>query len=112
MAHFASYNTTQPVNPQTVLKANQEIKLETLRADQSEYILGSVYADQAGKIFIEQSFDGEEHFDISAEYEVKAKEAVGFKEMVIAPLFRVRYINGTTEQKEFRLFVRASTYHR
>lgn len=86
--------------------------METLRAERSEYILGSVFADQAGTIFIEQSFDGGEHFDISAEYEVKAKEAVGFKEMVIGPLFRVRYINGSIEQKEFRLFARASIYYR
>lgn len=106
MAHFTSYTTTRPENAQAVLAANEELKLETLQTDRAQYIVGSVFSDQGGTVFIEQSFNGGENWDISNSHTVVAKEGQGFKQEVLAPLVRIRYTNGATKQGEFRLYVR------
>lgn len=99
MARFNG--TTEP------LGAAEEATLDML-AGREDYVVGMVYADQAGDIYIEQSMDNE-HWDISTTYAVAADDGKGFKEDVFAPYVRVRYVNGATPQTEFRLTARFSS---
>ena len=68
------------------------------------YITGSVFADQAGNVFIEQSADGT-NWDVSTTYAVAAGDGSGIEEPVLLPYFRIRYVNGETLQAAFRLNV-------
>lgn len=77
-------------------------------AGRDDYIVGMVFADQPGNIFIEQSMD-EINWDISTTYAVAANDGKGFKEEVFAPFVRVRYVNGATPQTAFRLTARFSS---
>jgi hypothetical protein len=74
----------------------------------ADHITGSVYSDQAGDIYIEQSADGT-NFDISSTYAITADDGKGFKEEVLLPYIRVRYVNGATDQTAFRLYVKTSS---
>jgi hypothetical protein len=70
-------------------------------------IAGTVFADQAGTIFIEQSGDGV-HFDISASYAIAASTGEGFVEDVLAQYWRIRFTNTSgTGQTVFRLYANA-----
>lgn len=76
-----------------------------LHSGQYDYITGTAFADQAGTLFIEQSNDA-----VSTDYissiTVLASTGKNFKEDVIAPYFRARYLNGATPQGSFRLHVK------
>lgn len=99
MPRFAS--TTTP------LGANDQVVLD-LFANREDNIVGSVYADQPGTIFIEQSADGQ-NWDISSEYTIAADDGKGFGESVVFSHARVRYVNGPTDQGVFRLTARFSS---
>lgn len=123
MAHFDAYNTSDSSTGNKLLKGNEQIILGPLQADWAQTVAGSVFAEQAGAIFVEQSFDYDwewkahgkaeseaGHWDISTEIAVSAKTAAGYTANVSAPVVRVRYVNGATEQKVgFRLFARTFT---
>lgn len=79
-----------------------------LGAGREDYVVGMVFADQAGNIFIEQSMDNI-NWDISTTYAISANDGKGFKEEVYAPYVRVRYVNGATPQTAFRLTARFSS---
>lgn len=65
-------------------------------------LFGSVFADKAGILHIEQSRDGV-NADVSEPIEVKAGDGQGFTEVLVADFWRVRYTNGGTKQTAFRL---------
>ena len=133
MAHFASYNTSNAITGNKLLKANAVIILGPLQADFAQMVSGTVISDVAGKLFIEQSFDynwewkegwertpggkseaeAEEasaNWDLSEEIAVGVKTAVGYTKSVLAPVVRIRYVNGAAEQKEYlRIFARTFT---
>jgi len=67
-------------------------------------IVGTVYADQAGTLYIEQGADGTNYDSVSS-FSVGAGQSFGFMVDVVAPHVRVRYVNGATAQSAFRLFV-------
>lgn len=71
-------------------------------ADGYNFVSGSVFADQAGSIFIEQSENGT-NWDVSTNYAVPANDGKGFKEAILLSLVRVRYVNGGVLQTAFRL---------
>lgn len=79
-----------------------------MQAGREDYVVGMVFADQIGDIFIEQSMDGT-NWDISTTYAVTANNGKGFKEDVFAPYVRIRYVNGATPQTAFRLTARFSS---
>jgi hypothetical protein len=66
-------------------------------------IVGTVYADQAGTLYVEQSADGT-NFDSSSSFSVSAGAPFGFTVEVVAPNARIRYVNGATAQTVFRLY--------
>lgn len=68
-------------------------------------IRGSVYSDQSGTIYIEQSGD-HVNWDVSTSYAITGGNGQGFVENVVSPYCRLRYVNGATAQTAFRLFCR------
>ena len=80
----------------------------TLITDTYDRAVGSVFADQAGTLYVEQSFDGT-NWDISKSISVTASAGQAFSEELVAPYFRARYVNGGTDQGAFRLRIRASS---
>lgn len=79
-----------------------------LGSGREDWVVGMVFADQAGNIFIEQSMDGT-NWDLSTTYAITASTGKGFKEDVYAPYVRVRYVNGATPQTVFRMTARFSS---
>ncbi len=67
-------------------------------------ITGSVFADQSGTIYIEQS-PNNTNWDISDSFSVSANVGLGFSIEKVAEHIRVRYVNGATAQTVFRLYV-------
>jgi hypothetical protein len=65
-------------------------------------IVGTVYTDQAGTLYVEQGPDGE-NWDTQKVIEVGAEEGQSFDEPCVAAYWRVRFVNGETEQGEFRI---------
>jgi hypothetical protein len=57
MAHFGSYDTTDPTTGQAVLTSGQSITLGPLATDVAQQITGSVFTDQSGILYVQQSFD-------------------------------------------------------
>ena len=96
---MAYIGTTSP------LGANATYVSDAKVTDRADNISGSVFADQAGTIYIEQSYDGQ-NWDISTDYSVSANDGKGFNESLYAPYVRVRYVNGGTAQGAFRLYTR------
>lgn len=70
-------------------------------------ITGSVFADQDGTLFVEQSGDGTD-FDVSSTFEIAANEGSGFDIPLLSPFFRIRFANTSgSAQTEFRIFADA-----
>ena len=88
----------------TALKANEtwisksESSLETGR------VVGLIYADVSGTIYIEQSGDGLS-WDVIDSYSVTGGSGLGFTIQKVAQHARVRYVNGVADQTVLRLYV-------
>jgi hypothetical protein len=67
-------------------------------------IVGSVFADQAGTLYVEQSPDNA-NWDVVDSFSVSANAGFGFSVEKVCPYARVRYVNGATAQTVFRLYV-------
>lgn len=70
-------------------------------------IEGSVFADKAGTLHIEESQDGV-NADVNSEYPVAAADGVGISEDLSCRFWRLRYVNGGTQQGAFRISARAT----
>ena len=66
-------------------------------------ITGSVFADVAGTLYIDQSSDGT-NYDITTTVSVSAGVGTSFSVEVFSPNARIRYVNGATIQTVFRLY--------
>lgn len=86
----------------TALAENGEWVSQVGMRERHDTVDGSVYADKAGKIYIEQSQDGS-HWDISASYEIEEEDGKGFSEPLVLPYWRIRYVNGSDDQGAFRI---------
>lgn len=71
-------------------------------ADDYDSLSGTVFSDQSGTLHIEQSYDGT-NFDVDTSYSITANDGKGFTEPLVAPYWRIRYVNGGTPQTAFRL---------
>lgn len=67
-------------------------------------IVGTVFADQPGTLYVEQSPD-RNNWDVVDSFDVSANAGLGFSVEKVAPYARVRYVNGAADQTVFRLFV-------
>jgi len=96
------------LNSTTPLAGNGTVTLGPVNTQLSDRIVGSVFADVAGTLYIEQSFDGT-NFDISTSISVPANDGTGFSEELVAPNVRLRYVNGAAAQTAFRVYARFSS---
>jgi hypothetical protein len=87
-------------------------------SNRDDQIVGTVFADQAGTLFIEQTNDkraadpltaSSAVWDVQATYTVTASDGKGFLEDIVAPFWRIRYVNGSTNQGAFRLHARTAS---
>lgn len=90
------------------LMPKQELILGPIQTQKAEKIGGSIYSEKGGTLFIQQSFDGGLHWDISVEKTITAGTAATIEQALIAPYAQVKFVNGTEESKEVRLFARAA----
>jgi hypothetical protein len=88
----------------TPLDANGSWTSSTDSSVYTRYICGSVYADQPGTLYIEQSPNGT-NWDIVDSYSVSAGTGLKFTVEKVLPYARVRFENGATAQTVFRLYV-------
>jgi hypothetical protein len=109
MPKINSYITaaTPPTPPQTStnvpLAAGAEWSSVAFPAGNLSFLTGSVFANQAGQLWIEQS-NNKQNWDVQTEYDVPANDGKGFKEDLLLEWVRVRYVNGSTGQQSFRLY--------
>lgn len=94
------------LSTKSALTASNSWTSGTQNLGHADTLTGTVFADQAGTLYIEQSYDGT-NWDVSTSYAITASDGKGFSEDVIAPFIRVRYVNGGTDQGAFRLYARA-----
>jgi len=99
MARYIS--TTTPLG-------NAGVYTGTLDAGREDNIVGLVFSDQSGTLFIEQSVNGT-NWDLSESIAVTGGAGQGYSKTVYAPYIRVRYVNGATPQTVFRLSARFSS---
>jgi len=88
----------------TPLAANGEWVSSVDSSVYARFICGSVYADQAGTLYVEQSPDSS-NWDVVDSFTVSGGSGVKFSVEKVAPYARVRYVNGSTAQTVFRLYV-------
>jgi hypothetical protein len=93
----------KPQDTDDPLTSNAEWVSESFATSNLSEINGSVFADQSGTLYIEQSPDGT-NWDVSTEYIVPTGDGRGFSEEILLPYTRVRYLNGGTAQMVFRLY--------
>lgn len=89
----------------TPLGANATYTTGTLVTDRADQITGTVFSNQGGTLFIDQSADGT-NWDVSRQIVVVANTGQGFKEDLYGGYVRLRYTNGGTAQGTFRLHSR------
>lgn len=94
-------------NTTTPLGANAEWK-QTIDVGLADTITGSVFADQTGTLYIEQSGDGT-NWDISTSHAVVASVGQAFTEPVYLPNVRIRFKNGGTPQGVLRVYTRVTS---
>ncbi len=78
----------------------------TLITDTYDTVTGTVFADQAGTVNVEQSQDGT-NWDFNTTVAVTASTGAAINVALVAPYFRIRYVNSATPQTIFRLKVKA-----
>ncbi len=88
----------------TALAAGASVTLGSWDALNYKYINISVFADQAGTLYIEQS-PNNTNWDVSESISVSANVGQAISREIIARYVRVRYVNGATAQTVFRLYV-------
>lgn len=107
MARVAS--TTTPLAGGAQWPDASVISNYLLEAQEADRVTGSVFADQTGTLFIEQSPDGGQHWDVSQSIAVTASTGQAFSVEIVLPWVRVRYVNGATPQTAFRLYAKMNS---
>jgi hypothetical protein len=72
--------------------------------ERHDTLAGSVFADKAGELFVEQSSDGT-NWDVSEKLSVEASKGKLVNVTLLLPYWRVRYVNGGESQGSFRISV-------
>ena len=67
-------------------------------------LIGNIFADQAGTLYIEQS-PNNTNWDVIDSYAVSASAGIGFSVEKVAEHIRARFVNGGVAQTAFRLYV-------
>jgi hypothetical protein len=91
----------------TVLAGGATFTSGALITDTYDTVSGVVFSDQTGTCNIEQSTDGT-NWDLVTAIAVTGGTGKDINVPLVAPYFRVRYVNGATPQTVFRLRVKAT----
>ncbi len=102
-ASLVELRLVQVASTTTALGASVTFTSASFDVSSAKFIVGSVYADVDGTLYIEQSPDGT-NWDVSSAFSVTGGTGIGFSVEVVAPYARVRYTNGATAQSSFRLY--------
>lgn len=94
---------TSQSNTTTPLGANAVWSSVIFSVESISQVVGSVFANQAGTLSIQQSYD-QSNWDISSDYSIPISDGKGFQEDIVAPFLKVVYTNGPIAQTQFRLF--------
>lgn len=89
----------------TVLTAGSTWTSDIIEVGLEDSIAGSVWADQVGTLFVEQSNDLT-NWDVSISHAVTASTSTPFNDPVYLPFARLRYLNGGVNQGVFRVNAR------
>lgn len=95
----------------TALGATADYASDVRMSGNSDRIVGTVFSDVAGTLFIEQGTpraDGTIDWDVSESIPVVAATGAGFTTGIVASKWRVRFNHAGT-QNVFRLSARASS---
>jgi len=95
--HIAGPYTT------TALAASGSYTSSSIITNGHSRITGSVFADQAGTLNVQQSSDGT-NWDVVSSFSVLASAGTGFSVELVCPYVRLNYVNGATAQTVFRLY--------
>jgi hypothetical protein len=74
-----------------------------VQSNYQKILQGSVFADQAGTLYVEQSGDMV-NWDLQTTITVTASTGEAINVTVVLPWVRVRYVNGGSDQTIFRIF--------
>jgi len=93
-------------NPGTNVAVGTPFVSDTIQASSADRVTGSIFSDQPGTLYIEQSPNGT-NWDVSTSYTVTANQGAGFSEEVLLPNVRLRFSNtGAATTTVFRLYAR------
>lgn len=87
----------------TALTANASYTSDAFDITYAAHIVGYVFADVGGDLYIEQSPDGS-NWDIVETINVVPNKGMVFRVECVTTNARVRYVNGNTDQTVFRLY--------
>lgn len=117
MSRFLSYNTDDAGTGNLPLGANGVATLGPIEVGGSSRLAGSVYADQAGTMLVQQTFDywstggipnPTPHWDVTQSFTIVATTPQTIDVDVIAPVVQIVYTNGATPiTSDLRIFLRA-----
>jgi len=85
------------------LGANETFTSDVFNGSGYARVVGTVFADVEGTLYVEQSPDGT-NWDVVEDITVGAGEKKGYTIEIVAPYIRVRYVNGPNPQTQFRLY--------
>lgn len=83
---------------ETPLEKEKEWISQVGLRERHDTIVGGVFADKAGTLFLEQSSDSK-NWDVSASYSITASTGDGFSENLVLPYWRIRFKNTTNENQ-------------
>ncbi len=86
----------------TVLTKNSTWTSQVGMRERHDTIEGTVFSDVAGTVNVEQSSDGT-NWDFNSTTAVTANTGASFSVKLVAPFWRLRYVNGGTDQATFRI---------
>lgn len=76
------------------------------QTDTYDSVGGTVYSDQSGTAYIDQSTDGV-NWDFTTTIAVTGGTGAVVSVPLVAPIYRLRYVNGATPQTTFRFRAKA-----
>jgi len=94
---------------ETPLAANDSVDSGAISTQGYGKIVGTVYADVDGTLYVEQGNNGS-NWDVVDSFTLTAGEGFGFSVEIVAPYVRIRYVNGASAQTTFRLYAYLKRY--
>lgn len=101
--------TTSVLQASGAANSADEFNSGTLETGLADRLVGMIFADQPGTLYLEQSADNA-NWDTSTTYSISANDGKGFSEEIVAPYLRVRFKNTAgSAQTAFRLHARLTS---